>query len=199
MCLFRHQVILLFAAMWVLFSLSGCAKAPDEELAAAKAAVKAAQDAGADKFMANNFRNVQKALEAAEAELALQNSAFILSRNYTRTKQFLKNATDLANEIKNEAPAAKEAMTNQVRENLELAKGMIKEAAADIKRASRSKEKKVIAKMKEDLSAAESALTRADAEFQAGNVLGASENLGNVQRIVKKITDNLSSSSESLM
>ena len=36
MCLFRHQVILLFAAMWILFSLSGCAKAPDEELAAAK-------------------------------------------------------------------------------------------------------------------------------------------------------------------
>ena len=80
-----------------------------------------------------------------------------------------------------------------------MAKGMLKEAAADIKRASRSKEKKVIAKMKEDLSAAESALTRAASEFQEGNVLGASENLGNVQRLVKKITDNLSSSSESLM
>ena len=68
---------------------------------------------------------------------------------------------------------------------------MLKETANDIKKASRSKDKNLIAELKSDLSAADSAAVRAKAEYEAGNVLGASEHLATVQSYIKKITDTL--------
>jgi len=194
----RHHLTLILAGTCILYLFSGCAKAPDQELAAAKAAFKAAQDAEADKYMVNNFQNVKKALEAAEAEITLQNGKFI-GRNYAKAKQYIKSATDLATEITAEAPKAKEAMISQIKENLQLSKNMLKETAKEIKAASRSKGKKIIAEMKANLSAAESAAVQAAADFDAGNIQSASEKLGQVQRLIKKITDNLSSSGDNLM
>ena len=96
--------------------LAGCAKAPDEELAAAKAAVKAAQDAEADKYMSNNYQNLQKAIAAAEAEVELQKKKFVLSQNYTNAQRLLKNVTDLDRQITADAPGAKEEMRKQIRQ-----------------------------------------------------------------------------------
>lgn len=193
-----HHLTMILAGICILYLFSGCAKAPDQELVAARAAFKSAQDAEADKYMVNNFQNVKKALEAAEAEITLQDGKFI-GRNYTKAKQYLKNATDLATEITAEAPKAKEAMISQIKENLQLSKSMLKETAKEIKAASRSKGKKIIAEMKANLSAAESAAVQAAADFDAGNIQSASEKLGQVQRLVKKITDSLSSSGDNLM
>jgi hypothetical protein len=85
---FRYRIITLSCIICGL--LSGCAKAPDKELAEAKAAIKAAMDVEADKYMAKNFQNVLKGLEAAEAEIAKQKNSFFLSRNYTSATQLLK-------------------------------------------------------------------------------------------------------------
>lgn len=199
MCPFNSKLNLIIAGTCILYLFSGCAKAPDTELAAAKAALKAALDVEADKYMSKNFQNVQKALESAETEIAVQNTSFFLTRNYKRAIQLLNNATTLATEIKNEAPRVKEETVAQVKENLVSAKKMLKETAGDIKKAKRSREKKVIDEMNTYLNSADSAVIKATAEFDAGNVLGASEKLGNVERLIKKITDKLSTSTEELM
>jgi hypothetical protein len=188
---FRRQVTLFVAGVSILFSFSGCSKEPTAELAAAKAALKAAQDVEADKYMAKNFQNMKKALENAEGEIALQKSKFILNRKYKIVTQNLVKITEVATEIKNEAPKAREATIAQVKENLGLVDGMLKETANDIKKPSRSKDKNLIAELKSDLSAADSAAVRAKAEYEAGNVLGASEHLATVQSYIKKITDTL--------
>jgi hypothetical protein len=189
---FRRKEVLIIAGIGIVCFFPGCAKAPATELAAAKAAVKAAQDAEADKYMANNFLNLQKALEAAEAEVAKQNKSLFLARKYTRATELLTKTTQFATELQNEAPKAKEAAVAQVNENLGLVKGILQETADDIKKASRSKDKKsIIAELKADLSSADSVAALAAAEFKAGNVLKASDNLAEVQKLVKKITDAL--------
>jgi hypothetical protein len=190
-----HRLILVTVAGVCIFGFfSGCNKAPDQELAAANAAIKAAQDAEADKYMPVNFQNVQKAMASAEAEITLQKSAFFLSRSYTKAKQLLGNATELAKQITAEVPQAKADMKAQIEENLASAQRVTKELRVDIKKAPRSKGKEVIAQMKADLDAAEIARDQAAADFAAGNILNARKKLGNAQKLLKKVNDQLSTS-----
>lgn len=191
---FHRLISVAVVGACILGFFSGCAKAPDQELAAAKAAIKAAQDAEADKYMPNNFQNIQNALSSAEAEIKLQNSAFVLSRNYGKAKQLLQNATDLATQVTSEAPGAKADMKAQIEEGLTSAQKMAKETRVDIRKAPRSKGKQVLAQMTVDLDAAESALAQAAADFAAGNILDARKKLSDAQKLLKKIFDQLSTS-----
>lgn len=191
---FHRLIPAAVAGACILGFLSGCAKAPDQELAAAKAAIKAAQDAEADKYMPNNFKNIQKALASAEAEIELQNNTSVVSRNYAKAKQLLKNATDLATQITLEAPGAKSDTRAQVEEGLTAAQRMAKETRVDIRKAPRSKGKQVLAQMAADLDAADSALAQAAVDFAAGNTLDAQKNLVDAQKLLKKLFNQLSTS-----
>jgi hypothetical protein len=182
----------VIAGTCILGSFSGCAKAPNEELAAAKAAMKAAQVAEADKYMPNNFQNAQQALATAEAEIVLQNNTFALSRTYKKAKQLLNNATGLATQMKDQTPGIKAEMTAQVAQNLAALQKMAKETRVDIKKAPRSKGKDILAQMNGNLSAADSAIEQAGADFAGGNIVGASQKLANASKLLKKISDKLS-------
>lgn len=188
----KRKVSLIIAGTSILYLFSGCAKAPDAELATAKAALSAALNAEADKYMAKNFQNVQRVIDEADKEIAKQKSAFFLTRKYTRVTKLLKNATTVATEIANEAPKAKENIVGQTKENLTLAKSMLAETAADIKKFSKKKDKKsLIPELNATLSKADSVAASATAEFEAGDILKASESLANVQALIKSITDQL--------
>lgn len=192
MRLFSRKVNLIIAGTCVAYLFCGCAKAPDAELAEAKAALKAAQDVEADKYMTKNFENVQKVVEEAEKEVAKQKSSFFLTRKYTRVTKLLKSATEIAKEITVDAPKAKENIVAQVKENLALSKSMLKETENDLKKASKLKNKKsLVPDLKIELSAADSAAARAAAEFEAGDVLKASKSLDDFQASIKSITDQL--------
>lgn len=183
----------LIAAVFLAGMFSGCAKAPDQEYAAAKTAIEAARDVEADTYMPNNFANVQKAFQTAEDELALQNGKFALSRNYKKAIQLLSNVTTLATELKNDAPGKKEEITTDVENGLASVKKMAEETRVDIKKAPRGTfDKKAKAKMTEDLDAAESTLAQAATEFESGNIMDARQKLGEAQKLLKKIFDKLS-------
>jgi hypothetical protein len=172
--------------------LSGCAQAPEAEFAAAKAAFAAAKNAGADQYMANNFGNLQKAMEATETEMSVQKGKSALSRNYKRAGQLIKNVTDLANQITAETPRAREEMTKQGSGGLVSTRKMVDDTRADLKKSAKSKEKKVMAKMTEDLESAEGALTAAEAAFKADNIPEAGKKIAEAQGFLKKIFDKLS-------
>ena len=189
---FRCIITVAVTGACILGFFSGCAKAPDQELAAAKTAIKAAQDAEADKYLPNSFKNLQEALVSAEVEIKLQNSTFVLSRHYEKAKQLLRNATDLATQITADAPGTKADIKAQVEEGLTSAQEMAKETRVDIKKAARSKGKQVFAQMTADLDAADGAIAQAAADLAAGNILGAREKFAHAQKLLKKIFDQLS-------
>jgi predicted nucleic-acid-binding Zn-ribbon protein len=192
MRLFSRKVNLIIAGSCVACLFCGCQKAPDAELAEAKAALKAALDVEADKYMTKNFQNVQRVVEEAEKEIAKQKSSFFLTRKYTRVTKLLKNATDIAKEITADAPKAKENIVALVKENLALSKSILKETEDDLKKASKLKSKKsLVPDLKIELSNADSIAARAAAEFEAGDVLKASKSLDDFQASIKSITDQL--------
>jgi len=185
---FLHLIIVAVAGAFIAGFLSGCAKAPDQELAAVKAAIKATQEAEADKYMPNNYQNMQKALASAEAEIEMQNIAFALSRSYTKANQLLRNAKDLAAQITAELPQAKADIRAQVEEYLSSAQRMAQETRTDIKKASRLKKaKQALAQLTADLDAADIILDQAAKDLSAGNILDARKKLADAQEQLKKI------------
>lgn len=175
--------------------LSGCAKAPDKELVETKAAIKAAMDVEADKYMAKNFQNVLKGLETAEAEIAKQKKSFFLSRKYTNASQLLKKTTVLAKEITSEAPRAKQNMTETVRNNLSLSDELIRITSNNIRKSSAYKNKYLIAALKADLKTAEGAAASAEAALKEGDILTASNHMNNFQNLITQIMEKISSNS----
>lgn len=193
---FNSRTNLIIAGTCFVYLFSGCSKEPTTELNAAKAAIKAAQDVEADKYMAKNFQNLNNALAKAEEEIAVQKKSFFLTRKYKRITEMLKKTEELATEITKEAPKKKEEILTQVKENLGLVKGMLRETADDIKKSARKQDKAVIEELKGYLSEADSAAALANANFKAGEVLKASENLETVQMLINKITGTLKPKSE---
>ncbi|NLD98772.1 MAG: hypothetical protein GX640_02765 [Fibrobacter sp.] len=189
------KLTLIFTSIYLL---AGCAKAPDTELSTAQAAIKAALDVESDKYMARNFLNLETAFKAAQDEITLQKNTFFLRRKYTRAQQLLQNVTDLATEIKNETPKAKQEMTELVENNLPIVKDMVKSTGQSIKAASRRKNKNLIAALNVDLTIADSVVDSALVNFKAGKIYNASENLLKAQDILMQINDKLNNDSEEI-
>jgi hypothetical protein len=189
--LYLLSVVAAAGACVVLFS-AGCVKPPDQQLAAAKAAFKAAQDAEAGKYMANNFSNLKKAMEAAEEEVAVQMGKSGLSQNYSKAKVLLSGVIDLGNKIAAETPQAKVEMKKEIEQGLAASQEKAKEIRKDIKRAPKAKGKKTLAEMASDLDKADKALFQAQAALAAGNIIDAGGKLSDAQGLLKKINDKLS-------
>jgi len=71
---------------------SGCAQPPTVELNATQKATEDTRSAQADKYAVGEFGVAQKALNDATAEIANQDKNFVLTRNYTKAKDLLKEA-----------------------------------------------------------------------------------------------------------
>lgn len=187
---FRVSVVAVAVCLAGIFA--GCAKAPERELADAKAALQAAQAVEADKYLAGRYNQAVKALEAAETEINKQNAAFILNRKYSEATSLLNATTAVAAELKAEAAGAKQAIKAEVEEALPAAQSGIEELRKEIKKAPRSKVKNILAALEADLTAADSSLVQAAAEIAAGNYVGAQQKIAKANALMRKVTDQLS-------
>lgn len=191
MGILKRRFNLFIAATCIVYLFCGCSKSPDKKLATAQAALKAAKEVEADVYMSKNYQNLETALKTAEADIAKENSKFIINRKYKKITLMLDNIIELATEITKEAPKIKSETISQVEQNLELLDGMLEETANDIKKASRGKDKAVIEELKADLNTADSIGVIAAEVYKKGDVFGASEHLAEIQGLIKKITDTL--------
>jgi hypothetical protein len=128
---FMTSAVLIFA----LAFMAGCAKPPQQEMDAAKAALEAAKTAEADRYVADKFKAAQDSLDAAMVEVENQNSKFALTRNYGRAQALLQSAVAAANAAAGEAAAAKEAartaaegLTQQLQTSIASAKELLTKA-----------------------------------------------------------------------
>jgi hypothetical protein len=158
----------------ILALLSGCAKAPQEAIDAAKMAVEAAKTAEADRYLQAQFNAVQDSLNAAIAEIEAQNSKFALTRNYDRAKAMLESVVAAANAAKDGVAAKKEEVKAEAQNLMAQAQTAVEETKKLLAKAPKGKEgKEVLEQMQAELSGAETAITDAAAAMESGNFLGA--------------------------
>lgn len=176
-----------------VLGLVGCAKAPQAELDAAKAALDAATSSEANLYVAVKFNEAQDSLNAAKAEIEKQNAAFALTRSYEAAKKTIASATQLATEAQNQATAEKdkvkaeaEAMVTEVQTALTSAKDLLKKAP-------KGKEgKEALEAIGNELTAAETSVTEATTDLTNGQFLAAKDKLMASRDKIAQISTELS-------
>ncbi len=170
----RAKMLLPLLVVCLLALLIGCAKAPQQEIDAAKAAVDAAKAGEADRYAADQFNAAQDSLDAAMAEVDQQNAKFALTRNYDKASQLLKSATESANAAAAAVAANKEQVKTEATDLIAQAQTAVSDAQALMKRAPRGKEgRAALEAIAADLSAVETSVAEANAALTGGDFLTA--------------------------
>jgi hypothetical protein len=169
-------VLLLVAAVLAV----GCAKPPQMEIDASKAALTAAEQAEAPKYAAESWDKAQQAMNAVNAELEAQNAKFALFRSYTKAKQLIADATNAANAAKDAGIAGKEKAKNDAKAAIDAAKASLDGANAlfaaieKCPRAKRAKEvKKDLETVKGNLEGYKNQVAELDGKFTKEDFFGA--------------------------
>ena len=124
----KRNILLTIAAlagMTILFT--SCAKLPEVEMAAAKAAIEAAKAAEADRYVPAEYRAINDSLNAAMTEVENQKSKFALFRSYKKVTVRLNNIVTLSNTVKENAGIRKEEVKNQAQQTLAEATTLVEE------------------------------------------------------------------------
>ena len=149
-----------------LLSLAGCAKPPTEDIDTAKSAVESARTTGAEKFLPDNFKNVNDELSAALDEVKTQDGKFPLFRKYDKAKEMLVSVKSNAEKLSADTTAKKEELKKNAIAAMEEAKGAIDNAKAMLEKAPTGKE------------------TQAEIEALKGDVKGLEDSLPDVQKAI---------------
>jgi hypothetical protein len=175
----RSKILVIgLGLMFILALLSGCAKAPQETIDAAKAAVEAAKTAEADRYLADQFNAAQDSLNAAMAEVEAQNSKFALTRNYDHAKALLESAVSAANAAKDGVAAKKDEVKAEAQTLMTQAQTAVEETKKLLAKAPKGKEgKEVLEQMQTELSGVETSVADASNEVNSGDFLGARDKL----------------------
>ena len=171
------KAILMMTILAALL-LSGCQKAPTEQLSAAQKALEGARAAEADKYAVDELSQAQKSFDDASAEVTAQSNKFFLTRNYSKADQLLKAAQDRAQAAQTVAPDNKEKVKREVESLTTETDTAIKTAKAALLKAPRGKDTRAeLESMKADLDATTTALAEARDMYTKGDYVGAKASL----------------------
>lgn len=153
---------------------TGCSKAPQADIDAAKAAMEQAALAEADVYAAGQYAAAEDAMKRLEAELTLQEEKSSLFRRYG-------TATELATEVKTASAAAAEAAVTgkeqvqaEAMDTIASTRELLTEVQGILAKAPTGKGTQAdLAAMKADLEGVQIALDEADAAFAAGAYMDA--------------------------
>jgi len=169
-----NTMLTLVVMLLTLVLFSGCAKAPVQELEAAKAALEGAVKAEANIYAADAFKAVNDSLEAAQAEIQTQDAKFGLFRNYDRVKTLLEGVTNAAAGLGQQAAVNKEQVRAEADTLIKQATAAIDLAKKKIAKAPRGKEgKMVMMQFQNDLQTIASELTVAAQSQEQGQYMVA--------------------------
>ncbi len=168
----------LVMAVLVAITLTGCQKAPTEQVSAARTALDQARAGEADKYAPDVFAQAQKSFDDATNEIAAQEKSFALTRSYSKAEQSLKDTLAKAQTAQTAARDNKEKVRREVETLTTETEAAIQTAKAALLKAPRGKDTKAeLDTMKADLDATTTALAEARDMYSKGDYLGAKTSL----------------------
>jgi hypothetical protein len=162
--------MLLFLAVLMV----GCAKVPQEDIDAAKAAVQAAKDAQADKYANADLQAAEDLINQVNTEVETQNAKFALFRSFDKAKELCTQAKAAGEKAKQSAIAGKEAAKKDAEASLAAAQSAVTAAKEILAKAPKGKDTKAeVEAMTADLTGLENALTQIQAQVSKEEFLDA--------------------------
>jgi chromosome segregation ATPase len=191
----KISVMLLGLALVV--SLSACGKQPTEEMNATRAAIDAAVSEGAEKYTPEDLKAVNDQMEAAMAEIKVQDDKFF--KNYDKAKEALAKAKADADSLKSKVATVKEEMKNSAIALLGEATTAIADAKTALDSAPRGKGSLAdIEAMKADVAGLEEALNEIQPLIDAGEYASAVEKATAIQSRAVAVSDEIKAVQEKL-
>ena len=161
---------LLTLAMLVI--MSSCAKYPQVEVDAAKAAVESARVAGADVYLPEAFSGLLESLNAATVAVEEQKSKFF--SNYDDVKVKLSEISGTAAQMVTDTETRKAELKAEALTTIEALKVIVAENLELVAKAPKGKEgAAALEAIKADLTAVEGAVAEATSLVEAGNFIAA--------------------------
>ncbi len=172
--------------------IAGCSKAPTEQVAAAQQALEQARGAQADRYAADELSKAQAAFSQATDQIATQDKAFFLTRNYDEANRLLTEAVGELETAQKTAVGNKEKVKQEVESLTTETEAAIENAKAMLEKAPRGKDSRAeLEAMKGDLDATSTALTEARAMYEKGDYLGAKASLTQSMQKAGEVTSNV--------
>lgn len=169
------KLMAVLVGLAMVATLSACGKPPVEEINATKAAVEAAAGEGAAKYVADDYKKVNDELNAALAEVKVQEEKWF--KNFDKSKQLLATAKADAEALKAKTVTVKEQLKQQAAADLAAAQTAVAEASALVAKAPKGKGTAAdIEQMKADVAGLEAALAGIQPQIDAGDYVEASGN-----------------------
>jgi hypothetical protein len=175
----KRSMLLTVAAV-AMFVAVGCAKPPQEDIAAAQAEMDRANQAQAQTWAPTEYAKANEAMSAAQAEIKTQDEKWF--KNYDKAKELLANAKDDAAKASEAAAANKEQAKKDAEAALAAADTAIQSAEAALKVAPVTKDSKADLELfKNDLATLRSTLDGAKSSFGSEDYKKALESANSVK------------------
>lgn len=162
----KRCLIFLFATIFLIAMVSGCAKKPTKEIEETQSAVNALINEGLGKYSPEDEKKLKYALSAAMEEIKVQEGKTF--KNYDKAKQMLADVKKTAEELKAFLPQKKEQAKQNALQAQEAAKSSVEEAKGLLAKAPKGKG------------------TAADIEALRNDVKGLEDSLNEVQSLIDK-------------
>ncbi len=167
------RVILMLGVVAMMLQV-GCAKAPEEAIQKATAALEAARTAEADVYAPDAFKMASDTLAAANAAKQEADGKSSLTRSYAQATTLYASAELLANKAVEEASANKAAAKNDAAQLLTQVKATLDAALIDIGKVKiTSANKANVDAAKQNLAKADTAYLECQKEIEAGHFMAA--------------------------
>lgn len=182
--------VLSIVAVSLIFT--SCAKPPQAELDAAKAALEQAKAAQADLYVEADFLAVQDSLNAVQVEIEAQSSK--LFKSYTKAKEKLVVVTTQATELVAKTEVRKEEIKTEVATAEAAVAVLLEENNALLAKAPKGKEgKEAIEAIKLDLTGITTSAAEVPGLVASGDLLGAQTKINAAQQKATEINTELKS------
>lgn len=169
-----RKAMLLTPVLFVALVVVGCAKPPQAEIDAAKAAVQTAVSAEAGDYASGSLQAAQDAVAQLDQELKAQEEKFALFRSYKKTSELAAAAKSAAEKAEADAQAGKAQAKQEVETMMAEANALVTSVKEMIDKAPRGKGTQADLEMlKSDLAGVESSLADAQNSYNAEKYLDA--------------------------
>jgi len=188
---------LVLLGLVLVLSLSACGKQPTEEITATRAAIDAAVAEGAEKYTADDLKLVNDQMEAAMAEIKVQDEK--LFKNYDKAKEILVKVKADADGLKGKVASVKEEMKNNAIALLAEANASLSEAKAALETAPRGKGSMAdIEAMKADVAGLEESVNEIQPLIDGGEYAAAIEKATAIKTRALSVSDEIKAVQEKL-
>jgi len=192
MILIMKKIFYVLSIVAATIMFTSCAKAPQAEIDAAKAALEQAKTAQADLYVEADFLAVQDSLNAVMVEIEAQSSK--LFKSYGNAKEKLVVISTQATELVAKTDVRKEEIKTEVATAEAATVALIEENNMLVAKAPKGKEgKEAIEAIKLDLTGITTSVSEVPALIASGDLLGAQTKVNAAQQKATDINTELKS------